>query len=324
MRARLTRRRFLRVSAGGMLSVAAASRAAEGGAAVLHRPVPRSGELLPAVGLGTWQTFDVGSAPAARAPLAEVLRRLLAGGGRVVDSSPMYGRAEEVVGDLLAALGDRSGPASAAGASAGPSSPVAAAPFLATKVWTTGRAAGEAQARESMRRMRASTLDLLQVHNLLDWETHLPMLRAWKEHGRIRYHGVTHYAVSAFPQLERLLRAERLDFVQIPYSAATREAEKRLLPAAADAGVAVLVMRPFEEGALFQAVRGRPVPGWAAEVGAASWAQLFLKFVLSHPAVTCAIPATSRPDHLSDNLAAGVGPLLDERQRRRLADEVRR
>jgi aryl-alcohol dehydrogenase-like predicted oxidoreductase len=288
-----------------MLSVAAGASAAEGGAAMLHRPIPKSGEALPVVGLGTWQTFDVGSAPAERAALAEVLRRFLAGGGRVIDTSPMYGRAEAVVGDLLAAGG---GPA----------------PFLATKVWTTGRGAGEAQARESLRRMRAPTLDLLQVHNLLDWETHLPALRTWKAQGRIRYLGVTHYAISAFAQLERLLRDERLDFVQLPYSVATREAEKRLLPAAADTGTAVLVMRPFEEGALFRAVRGRPVPPWAAEVGAASWAQLFLKFVVTHPAVTCAIPATSRPDHLADNLGAGAGPLLDDRQRRRLAEEIRR
>jgi aryl-alcohol dehydrogenase-like predicted oxidoreductase len=310
---RLTRRRFLRVSAGGMLSVAAVTRAAGGGAAMLHRPIPRSGEALPVVGLGTWQTFDVGASSEVRAPLAEVLRRFLSGGGRVVDSSPMYGRAEEVVGDLLAS------PAGVA-----PPAPGDAAPFLATKVWTTGRGPGEAQARASMRRMRVSTLDLLQVHNLLDWETHLPTLRSWKEQGRIRYLGVTHYSLSAFAQLERLLRSERLDFVQLPYSVSTREAEKRLLPAAADAGAAVLVMRPFEEGALFRSVRGRPVPAWAAEVGASSWAQLFLKFVLSHPAVTCAIPATSRPEHLTDNLAAGAGPLLEEKHRRRLADEIRR
>jgi diketogulonate reductase-like aldo/keto reductase len=279
---------------------------------MLQRPIPRSGEPLPAIGLGTWQTFDVGASAEARAPLAAVLRGLLDGGGRVIDSSPMYGRAEGVVGDLLAEL------------PAAPTPSGSPAPFLATKVWTTGRAAGEAQARESMRRMRASVLDLLQVHNLLDWETHLPTLRAWKDRGRIRYLGVTHYSLSAFPQLERLMAAERLDFVQLPYSAATREAERRLLPAAAASGTAVLVMRPFEEGALFEAVRGRPLPAWAPEVGATSWAQLFLKFVLSHPAVTCAIPATAKPAHLAENLRAGAGPLLDERQRRRLADEIRR
>ena len=272
---------------------------------MLERPIPRSGERLPAIGLGTWQTFDVGPSPQERAPLAEVLRLFLDGGGRVIDSSPMYGRAETVVGDLLAA--DAALPR----------------PFLATKVWTTGRAAGEAQVRESTRRLRTDRLDLLQVHNLLDWETHLPVLRAWKEQGRIRYLGVTHYAASAFPLLERMLATEHLDFVQLPYSIGTREAEKRLLPAAADAGTAVLVMRPFEEGALFAAVRGKPLPAWAAEIGATSWAQVFLKFVVSHPAVTCAIPATSKPDHQKDNLAAGAGPLPDERLRKRMAAEFR-
>jgi aryl-alcohol dehydrogenase-like predicted oxidoreductase len=273
---------------------------------MLERTIPRTGQSLAAVGLGTWQTFDVGAGEAERAPLAEVLRRFFAGGGRVVDTSPMYGRAESVVGDLLAR------------------DPPPAPPFLATKVWTTGRAAGESQMRDSMRRLRALRLDLLQVHNLLDWETHLPALRAWREQGRIRYLGVTHYALSSFPQLERLLRSEQLDFVQLPYSLATREAEKRLLPAAAETGTAVLVMRPFEEGSLFGAVRGRPLPAWAAEIGATSWAQVFLKFVLAHPAVTCVIPATSRPEHLAENLGAGVGPLTDERLRRRMVEAVSR
>lgn len=275
-----------------------------GDLAMLRRSIPGSGESLPAVGLGTWQTFDIGTEASGRASRTEVLRRFLAGGGRVIDSSPMYGRAEAVVGELLADVGG--------------------APFLATKVWTTGRIAGEAQMRESLRRMRTGRMDLMQVHNLLDWETHLPVLRAWKAEGRIRYLGVTHYSLPAFAQLERLIRTEGLDFVQLPYSVATREAEKRLLPAAAASGTAVLVMRPFEEGALFHAVRGRDLPAWAAEVGAKSWAQLFLKFVLSHPAVTAAIPATARPDHVSDNLAAGAGPLLDGKMRRRLTEEIHR
>ncbi|HET8723631.1 MAG TPA: aldo/keto reductase [Anaeromyxobacteraceae bacterium] len=269
------------------------------------RPIPRTGESLPVVGLGTWQTFDVGSSPSARAPLAEVLRLFLAGGGRVIDSSPMYGRAEAVVGDILsAAPGPR--------------------PFLATKVWTSGKAAGEAQMRESFRLLRTDRMDLMQVHNLLDWETHLPVLRAWKEQGRVRYVGVTHYATSSFPLLEKLLATEALDFVQLPYSIAGREAEKRLLPAAAASGTAVLVMRPFEEGALFSAVQGKALPGWAAEIGASSWAQVFLKYVISHPAVTSAIPATRKPEHMADNLAAGLGPLPDERMRRRMAADFRR
>jgi len=302
----MTRRRFLRISAGSMLSFAAPFRAAGGGGgAMANRPVPRSGELLPVIGLGTWQTFDVGSAPDERAPLAEVLRLFLQGGGRVVDSSPMYGRAEAVAGELLSAT---------------KASPP---PFLATKVWTTGKSSGEAQMRESMRRLRTDRIDLMQVHNLLDWETHLPVLRAWKEQGKIRYLGVTHYASSSFPLLERLITTEKLDFVQLPYSVVSREAEKRLLPAAAAAGVAVLVMRPFEEGALFSAVRGKPLPAWAAEAGAASWAQFFLRFVVSHPAVTSVIPATRRPDHMTDNLAAGAGPFPDERIRRRMAAELR-
>jgi aryl-alcohol dehydrogenase-like predicted oxidoreductase len=301
----MTRRHFLRASAGSMLSFAARARAAGGGAAMLQRPVPRSGEFLPAIGLGTWQTFDVGGSTEERAPLAEVLRLFLAGGGRVVDSSPMYGRAESVTGDLLAEATPAPGP------------------FLATKVWTTGRAPGEAQMRESARRLRAERIDLMQVHNLLDWETHLPVLRAWKEQGRIRHLGVTHYAPSSFPLLERMLATERLDFVQLPYSIGSRDAEKRLLPAAADSGTAVLVMRPFEEGALFSAVRGKPLPGWAAEIGATTWAQAFLKFVVSHPAVTCAIPATRRADHLLDNLASGSGAMPDERMRRRMAADFR-
>jgi aryl-alcohol dehydrogenase-like predicted oxidoreductase len=300
----LTRRRFLAVAGGaGVSLVWPGGASAE--APMLTRSIPRTGEALPAVGLGTWQTFDAGEGEVERAPLLEVLRRFLDGGGRVVDSSPMYGRAETVVGDLLAGLGR------------------AGAPFLATKVWTTGRSAGEAQMRESMRRLRVERLDLMQVHNLLDWETHLPVLREWKAKGRVRYIGITHYSPAAFERMEKLLRGEQLDFVQLPYSLATREAEKRLLPAAADTGTAVLVMRPFEQGGLFRAVKGKPLPGWADELGCRSWSQVFLKFVLSHPAVTCVIPATAKPEHLSENLRAGLAPLPDETMRRRMAESLR-
>jgi aryl-alcohol dehydrogenase-like predicted oxidoreductase len=262
------------------------------------RPIPRTGEALPVIGLGTWQTFDVGADAGARAPLRQVLADFLAGGGRVIDSSPMYGHAEEVVGDLLP--------------------PAPHAPFLATKVWTRGRAQGEAEMQRSMHRLRAARLDLLQVHNLLDWRTQLDTLRAWKQDGRVRYIGVTHYALSAFDELERIVRDEQVDFVQLPYSVATRAAEARLLPAAADAGVAVLVMRPFEEGALFARVRGRPLPPWAAELDCTSWAQLFLKFILAHPAVTCPIPATANPRHLTDNLGGGRGRFPDPETRERI------
>jgi len=305
----VTRRAFLRLSAAGGLALlapragAAGAVSGTGTAAMLTRPIPRTGERLPAVGLGTWQTFDV-EGDREREPLLEVLRRFFAAGGRVIDSSPMYGRAESAVGDLVTRL-----------------SPVPAA-FLATKVWTQGREAGLNQIVESFRRMRTSRMDLMQVHNLVDWRTHLGTLRRLKEEGRIRYLGITHYALSAFDEMERILRQERLDFVQLPYSAGVREAEKRLLPAAAETGTAVLVMRPFEEGALLRRVRGKPLPAFAAEIDCTSWAQLFLKFILSHPAVTCAIPATSNPDHLADDVRGGLGRLPGEDLRRRIAREV--
>lgn len=310
----MTRRSLL---AAGLGLAAAARARAEGGAPgggggegkeALHtRPIPRTGEAVPVVGLGTWRTFDVGGGEAERAPRLEVLRRFLAGGGRVVDSSPMYGAAETVVGDLLARLPARE----------------RARAFLATKVWTTGRAAGEAEMRESLRRLRVQTLDLMQVHNLLDWREQLATMRAWKAAGRFRYLGVTHYATGAFGELEAIVRGEQVDFVQLPYSAARREAEARLLPAAAETGTAVLVMRPFEEGDLFRAVKGRPLPAWAAELDAASWSEVFLKFILGHPAVTAVIPATANPEHVVENLRAGRGPLPDPALRRRIARDLR-
>jgi aryl-alcohol dehydrogenase-like predicted oxidoreductase len=189
-------------------------------------------------------------------------------------------------------------------------------------VWTRGKEAGEAQIAQSMRRLRASPLDLLQIHNLLDWETHLPTLRVLKARGTVRYLGITHYARSAFEEMERLLRGEQIDFVQLPYSPATLDAEARLLPAAAETGTAVLVMRPFEEGALFGKVKGRPLPGWAKEIGAAAWSQVFLKFILGHPAVTAVLPATSNPRHLAENVAAGTGPMPDAALRRRMAADL--
>jgi diketogulonate reductase-like aldo/keto reductase len=228
------------------------------------------------------------------------MRAFVDAGGRVIDSSPMYGRAEGVVGEVLAAVGKPR-------------------MFLATKVWTTGKREGEAQMRASMRLMGAATMDLMQIHNLQDWRTHLATLRAWKAAGTIRYLGITHYRTGAFDEMEQIIRKESIDFVQLPYSVANREAEKRLLPAAAEHRVAVLVMRPFEKAALFQQVKGRPLPDFAGEIDVASWAQLFLKFIVSHPAVTCAIPATSKPKHLVDNVAAGYGRMPDEAMRRRIA-----
>jgi aryl-alcohol dehydrogenase-like predicted oxidoreductase len=272
---------------------------------MITRRIPRTGEALPVVGLGTWQTFDVGPSEAERAPLLRVLSEFLGAGGRAIDSSPMYGRAEEVTGELLAAL------------------PGAPRPFLATKVWARGAQAGEAQIHDSIRRLRARPLDLLQIHNLLDWQVHLPRLRELKAGGTIRYLGVTHYSTSAFEELEAILRSEKVDFVQLPYSAARRAAESRLLPAAAETGTAVLVMRPFEEGELFRAVKGRPLPPWAPAIGATAWSQVFLKFILSHPSVTAALPATANPRHLAENVAAGRGPMPDAALRKRMAGDLR-
>jgi len=269
------------------------------GAPIL-RAIPASRETLPVIGLGTWQTFDAGD-EAARDPLRQVLRRFAQLGGRVVDSSPMYGRAESVVGDLATelALRDRL--------------------FVATKVWTTGRDAGIAQMAQSLQRLRTPRLDLMQVHNLVDWRTHLRTLGEWKRTGRVRHIGVTHYTASAYTELEQVMKSETLDFVQLNYSLVERDAERRLLPLAVDRGLAVLVNRPFAEGALFRRVRGQALPPWAVEAGCRSWAQLFLKWIVAHPAVTCVIPATSRPEHLEDNMQAGVGSLPDAALRDRIA-----
>jgi aryl-alcohol dehydrogenase-like predicted oxidoreductase len=297
----------LLASAGALLAMPelhAASPTAPAG--MLKRSIPRSGELLPAVGVGTWQTFDVGTADPARAELQEVLRQLVERGGSVVDSSPMYGEAERVVGDLSAALGIRD------------------RLFLATKVWTSGREAGIRQMEASFRLMHTKHMDLMQVHNLLDLGHHMLTLREWKASGKIRYLGITHYHAGAYPELERLIKTKEYDFVQFNYSMAEREAEARLLPLCAETGAAVLINRPFSQADLFGKVRGKPLPPWAAEFDCASWAQFFLKYILSHPAVTCVIPGTSRVIHLKDNLQAGMGRLPDPATRRRMVDYLDR
>ena len=291
------------------MTAAAAAGAGPSGAAaagpLLQRPIPSSGERIPAIGLGTWRTFDVGAGANVRGPLKDVLQRFVELGGRVLDSSPMYGTAESVAGDLAA------------------EAKLADTLFWATKVWTSGAAAGVTQMEQSLARLRVARLDLMQIHNLLDWRAHLTTLRAWKAAGRVRYIGVTHYTAGAYDELERVLRAEPLDFVQVNYSIGEREAERRILPLARERGVAVLVNRPFTEGGLFQRVRSTPLPAWAAELGCESWAQLFLKWILAHPAVTCVIPATSRVAHLVDNMKAGVGALPDAAARDRMAAAVR-
>ena len=269
------------------------------------RPIPSSGEALPMIGIGTWRTFDVGGDEAERGPLEEVLSAFARRGGRLVDSSPMYGRAEGVVGALAAKLG------------------IASRLFLATKVWTTGRDAGIAQMERSARELRKTPLDLEQVHNLLDVDAHLPTLREWKARGRIRYVGISHYLASAYPDLERILRREPVDFLQINYSVVEPEAGERLLPLAAERGIAVIANRPFGGGGAIARAAGRPLPDFAADLGCGSWAQLFLKWILGNPAVTCAIPGTGKLAHLEDNLRAARGPLPDETMRRRIADAAR-
>ncbi|MCW5749369.1 MAG: aldo/keto reductase, partial [Alphaproteobacteria bacterium] len=255
---------------------------------------------LPVIGCGTWRGFDVGHAAADRARLREVLGVLFEAGGRVIDSSPMYGAAEGVVGELLSdmALHD--------------------AAFVATKVWTSGRAAGIAQMQRSLRLLNRERLELMQIHNLVDWQTQLATLRAWKAEGRIRYLGITHYTAAAHAELEAVMRAEALDFVQLNYSLDDRAAEQRLLPLAAERGIAVLVNRPLGGGGLLRDLRGRKLPDWARDIGCASWSQALLKFVLGHPAVTCVIPGTGSPAHMRDNAGAGLDPLPDAALRARM------
>lgn len=259
--------------------------------AMARRPIPAGGDALPVIGLGTWQGFDAAPGSAEYRRLPAVLQALFDAGGSVIDSSPMYGRAEAVTGELLAAAGLRR------------------QAFLATKVWTRGHAQGLRQMNDSLRLLQTDRIDLMQIHNLLDWRTQLATLRDWKAAGKIRYLGVTHYTAGAYPELEAVMRAERFDFLQVNYSLDEREAERRILPLAAERGMAVLINRPFGGGGLLRRLRERPLPPWAAELGATSWAQLLLKFVLGQPAVTCAIPGTSRPEHMADNARAGSGPL---------------
>ena len=266
-------------------------------------PIPSSGEALPVIGCGTYVGFDVGADTGKLKTLAAVVRTLRNAGGKVFDSSPMYGRAEAVLGDLLAAA------------------PGPERTFIATKVWTRGRQAGITQMERSFALLRSKWIDLMQVHNLLDWQTHLRTLRSWKQDGRIRYLGVTHYISSAYDELEAVMRKETLDFVQLNYSLDDRAAERKLLPLAAERGIAILVNVPFGGGDLLRRLRNRPLPDWAPEIDCTSWAQILLKFVLAHPAVTCVIPGTGNPAHMADNCGAGTGTLLDAALRKRIIAE---
>ncbi|MCC2098694.1 MAG: aldo/keto reductase [Hyphomicrobiales bacterium] len=278
---------------------------------MLTRPIPSSGEAMPVIGIGTYRTFDIGADKAALAERVKVLETLFAAGGRMIDSSPMYDTAEANVGRALAMM-RKSDP------------DVRRKAFLATKVWTHGAQAGVREMQRSARLMGASgdrmMLDLMQIHNLVDWRTHMKTLRAWKEQGRVRYIGITHYTSSALDDLAAVIAAEKVDFVQFAYSIDVRDAERRFLPFCADKGVAAIINRPFGSGSLFGQAKGRALPDFAKELGIASWAQFFLKYILGHPAVTVAIPGTGKVAHARDNVAAGMGPLPGANERRRMVD----
>ena len=299
----VTRRALLKTAAAALGAVLMPLEA--GGSGMLERRIPKTAEPVPAVGLGTWQVFDVAGDAAHMAQAKDTLATFVELGARVVDSSPMYGSSEAVTGQLASELGVR------------------AKLFVATKVWTSGRQAGIRQMEDSLRRLRVERLDLMQVHNLVDADTHLATVRDWKASGRIRYAGVTHYHAGAHADLEKFLKRGGVDFIQVNYSLAEPEADRRLLRVAADSGAAVIVSRPFAEGAMFRRVKGKAVPEWAREIGCASWAQFFLKWILGHAAVTCVIPATRDPAHVADNIRAASGPPPDEAVRRTMADYFR-
>ncbi len=298
----LTRRRLLQsvaaLTAGAALPAAALARR------LPKRAIPSSGELIPILGMGTWLTFDVGGYPELIAQRAQVLKTFFDSGGGIIDSSPMYGSSEQVVGACLRLLEDHG------------------ELFTATKVWTPTRWLGIQQMETSMTLWGVTRFDLMQIHNMLDWETHIETLKAWKGEGRLRYIGITTSHGRRHEEMIGALKREPFDFVQFTYNLLDREAEERLLPLAADRGIAVIVNRPFRRGGLFDRVAGKPLPAWAGEIGCASWAQYFLKYILSHPAVTCAIPATTRVDHMRENLQAAIGELPDQATRRRMVDYV--
>lgn len=268
--------------------------------AILTRTIPSTREPLPAVGLGTWRTFDINNSLESLDPLKKVLQHLHAKGGKVLDSSPMYGRSESVAGQVSfeTKLNDNL--------------------FIATKVWTSGKENGIRQMHESLKLLQRDKIDLMQIHNLVDWQTHIKTLRAWKEEGKIRYIGITHYLDSMHDTMIEILGKEKIDFIQVNYNLSDRHADERLLPFAQDKGVAVIINRPFQEGALFNSINQKSLPLWADEFNCHNWAQFFLKFILSHPAVTCAIPATSQPTHMLENIGAAYGKLPTQKQRQQM------
>ena len=303
MKPAITRRRFLQASAAvAALSPIAANSIAAAQPGPIKKSIPSSGEKLSVIGLGTSRTFNVDAGSAAKSPLLEVMRAFFDNGGQLIDSSPMYGSAEAVTGALLQAVDNKSGL------------------FSATKVWTYGKREGIEQMQRSMQRLGVEQIDLMQIHNLRDWQVQLETLQQWKAQGRIRYIGITTSHGRYHDELETILQQQALDFVQFSYNIGNRDAEERLLPIAGERGIATLINRPYQRGSLFRQVKGRQLPGWAAEIDCASWGQFFLKFIASHPDVTCIIPATSKLKHMVDNMGAGYGRLPDAAMRQRMIE----
>jgi aryl-alcohol dehydrogenase-like predicted oxidoreductase len=295
----LRRRTFLQGSTAALLStqlapVFAAQRK------LITRAIPSSGEQLPVIGMGSSRTFDTGTDAATLANLMSVMQTFIDGGGTLIDSSPMYGAAESVLGEVLASMQPRP------------------KVFAATKVWIDGKEDGVRQMRESSERMQTPVFDLIQVHNLRDWKLHFDTLNEWKKAGKVRYTGITTSHQRSHAELEDIMRTQPMDFVQFSYNIDNRLAEERLLPLAADRGIATLINRPFQRGALFKRTQGKPLPALAADLECTSWGQFFLKFILAHPAVTCLIPATSKVHHMQDNMGANFGPVPDATQRKEM------
>ena len=301
----LTRRHFLKsTGAESVLCSLVPGYLAAADSGVIKKTIPSTGERLSVIGLGTSRTFDVDSTTAAKSPLLEVMQTFIDNGGQLVDSSPMYGSAEAVTGALLERISNKQNL------------------FTATKVWTNGKREGIDQMEQSMRRLGVDRIDLMQIHNLRDWQTHIETLREWKAEGKIRYIGITTSHGRDHDELEEILQQLPLDFVQFSYNILDRDIEQRLLPIAAEKGIATLINRPYQRGGLFRKVRGKSLPEWASEFDCASWGQFFLKFIVSHPDVTCVIPATSKLKHIVDNMAAGYGHLPDKPTRRRMIETI--
>ncbi|MEN8711039.1 MAG: aldo/keto reductase, partial [Arenicellales bacterium] len=290
----LSRRKFMQAlaliaSAAGGLPLAAFSSVP-----MLKKKIPSSGEKIPVIGMGSSRTFDAGDSQQARVNLTKVLQTFFDLGGTVIDTSPMYGSSEQVLGDLLVNVKNKQ------------------SLFMATKVWTQGREEGIAQMQQSMALLRRPVIDLIQIHNLLDWKVHWKTLKEWKQQGKVRYIGITTHRGYDHDQLAYVMENYPIDFIQFSYSIANRKAEQRILPLAAERGIATMVNRPFQRGDLFRSVKGKDLPAWAADIDCNSWGQFFLKFVVSHPAVTCTIPATSKVHHMRDNVGAGFGRMPDQ------------